>query len=47
MKKNFAKKWPTEKELELERLNRWKYSSTKAKIDWLDDAMEFAKFKKS
>ena len=36
------KKWFTREELRLQQLKHWKYSSTKAKIQWLDDALLFA-----
>lgn len=43
MKKPTEKKWPTAKELELARLKAWKYSSTKSKIKWLEEALKFGK----
>lgn len=47
MKKTIKKKWFTREELELEQLRHWKYTSTKAKVQWLDEAFRFAKAKKS
>lgn len=43
MTKKTEKKWPTEKDLELQRLKAWKYSSTKSKILWLEEALMFGK----
>ena len=40
------KKWPSEKELKIHQLRRWKYSSTRAKMQWLEEALRFAKLKK-
>lgn len=32
---------------DIETLKRWKNSSTRAKLDWLDSALKFGKAKKS
>lgn len=42
MKKKFIEKLGFDKET----LKRWKYSSTKAKLVWLDSALRFGKLKK-
>jgi len=34
-------------DFDLETLKRWKYSSTKAKLDWLEAALKFFKLKHS
>jgi hypothetical protein len=31
---------------DIETLKRWKYSSTRAKLNWLDSALKFGKAKK-
>lgn len=43
MNKKNDKKWPTEKELDIQKLKQWKYSSTKSKILWLEEALKFGK----
>ena len=49
MKKNSKKRdFPRidDKKEQLARLKRWKYASTKAKLDWLAAAWKLGKFRK-
>ncbi|MBI4975416.1 hypothetical protein HZC20_01945 [Candidatus Peregrinibacteria bacterium] len=38
--KTKLKEWAPER-FELDKLKRWKYASTKAKVLWLEDALKF------
>jgi len=41
-----GKKKIERKHIDIETLKRWKYSSTKAKLEWLESAFYFGKLKK-
>jgi hypothetical protein len=44
MRNRFIKKWISYEDLENEKLKHWKKVSTKAKIEFLEESLKFAKF---
>jgi hypothetical protein len=46
MKSSASNSKPNKESIDLQTLKIWKYSSTKAKLNWLESALYFGKLKK-